>query len=234
MYYLSIPKHRFELLGNLRQHDHLFIGHEEALVWLKGFIDEEINSSMVRKMPEALIYYEKEGWLFKLGSKLRERRLPNLLFTPIQRAIPIEVEHYNHNLFEVNGEIDIHLIDANQEHNACAQLVNLDDLQNFVNTELNVRFKHLKWVLIENEALLIGNPLLPLRGKSFWRLDRTLIPLGKMLNLPILIQQLQNKVLNQKNGILFFNGNQKVIIENEQLKPLYRASVRLTLKNDVE
>ncbi|MGB0432338.1 MAG: hypothetical protein ACPGLV_17820 [Bacteroidia bacterium] len=232
MYFLSIHKNRFELLGNLRHLDHLQLAYENDLIWLKGFIDEEINASIIRKIPNTQVYYENHGWLHKLGSQLRERRLPNLLFTPIQRAIPIEIEHYNHNLFEVNGELKMQLTPANIEHKAFAQLVNAKQLINYTATQPNFRFKHLHWCLVNNNPLIIGWPPLPINGTAFWLKHKILIPLGYNLNFPLFAELYQNKLLNGASGYLMLLENEHFIIENTSLKTLSRSSIYQTLKTN--
>lgn len=234
MYYLSIPKHSQELLGNLRHFEHLQMAIDQKLIWVKGFIDEEINSPLVRKIPRATMYLEKEGWLYIVGSKLREMPLPSLLFTPIQMALPIEIEGYNHNLFEINGKVNIQLVAAEEEHKAYAQLINIQELESFVSTHANFRFKHLKWCLINDNALVVGSPQLPIQGLSFWKNHQTLIPLGFNVNFPLLLSKFQSLYINGTLDLLLINEQNIVAIKNNTICELSRASVKVTLNHSYD
>jgi len=235
-YYARIHKQYIETLATIRKWQNLKVATVEDFIWIGNFSQEQIESKEVRGLPNKEVFYCKNTTLYPLGSKLPFGHLPSLLFTPIERALPITIESFNHNLFEINGEINIQLVQCDTEQDCSVMLVDIDALGKYIVQCPKVRMKNLKWVVLnKKEALLIGKPLLPLNGSVFWEHNSFIIPSGFMLNVGILQKVLQLKLdKDEEHYILWHPDASYSKISKDSFMPLSIGSYRQTQKNIAE
>ena len=232
-YFMSIPVEFEEELAYIRHFDNLRVGYEGGIVWLKGFEEQQIRSLEVKLIMDKSLYYEKDNKLYLLDSILPECNIPSPMWSAIKRAIPIEKPKHNNNLFEVNGEIKIDLVEDTYLQDSEAMLTSLSDLSQYIDTASDIRLKPLHWVIINNYALIIGKPLLPLPGKTFWRSGSFYLPSGYNLNFPLLYKSINHKINPRNNIVLWDENGEYSIIRLEDLQTLSLSSVRKTLSINV-
>ena len=115
------------------------------------------------------IYYESNGKLCLLNSLLPERKIPSLLWTPIERAIPIKLPSFNHNYFGITEKVTLTLVPSDTEHEAEVMVLTVSKLKTYIETAPDVRFKQLSWALLNNDLVMVaGKPLLPIDGNVYW------------------------------------------------------------------
>ena len=177
-------KHR-DALGAIRHWENLTVATEDGHLWLKGFTQAQTQSVEVRCLPTQQ-YYLRERWLFPLDSLLPSRALPSLLWSPIDRALPLQLPVFNHHYFGLTEQLTARLVPSSVEQEACALLVSLPTLGHYLNTAPQVRLRPLRWVIMGNQALVMGTPLLPIVGTTFWHQDGFLFPTGYAPEFPLL------------------------------------------------
>lgn len=227
-YYLSLPADHKNYLGTIRNIKNLKIGFDKDRIWVKDFSREQINSAAIRAIPFIERYYEKENQLFLLESLLPACKIPSVLWTPIQRGLSIELPSLNHNYFGCQGSIALALIDSFEEQEPFAMKIAVHQLEQYINTASAIRLKPLRWVIFDEEALVIGTPLLPLQGQILWQRDHILIPAGKKLNYPSLAEDFQHQIKSKGNYILFTGTSSYTLIERSMFQPLTISSFRNT------
>lgn len=230
-YYLCIPESAKNQLANIRHWGHLKLGNEQGQVWVKGFAETEIQSIEVLSIPYKVLYREEGAKLYKLNSRLPDRNIPSLLWTGIDRAIPIDLPSFNHNFFGIADKVDIALVFSEQERPVVAQMVALDLLRDYLISAPQVRLNPIKWLIVGTEALLIGTPELPLNGHAYWRQDSFLVPAGLELSPSILVPSLKKRLnpdgeywtLLKEDGSFFQ-------VKKTYLKSLSLGSFRLSIR----
>ncbi|WP_291146602.1 hypothetical protein [Flavobacterium sp. UBA7680] len=230
MYFLEINKEHKDFLGSVRHWENLKIAFETNTIWIKDFSAEQINSAEILQIPYIKIYVLKENLLFEKGKQLPSKKLPSgLLWTPILRALSVSLPKFNHNFFGISDTLQITLKRSEDAKEAYALLVDYEELKSYIESAPKFRLEPLRWIVIDNKALIIGTPLLPLKGNTYWFKEGFLMPSGYDLEWHVLIKTLQEK-LNpfQENLILWNKDNSYSIIPKNNIKELSISSFRLT------
>jgi len=236
-YYLVVPNQLGHLLGHIRLWENIKIASHQDELWLTGFTIQDIESTIIKSIPEKKIYYGKDNYLFNIGGILRQGIVPSLLWSPISKFINIKLPDFNHNFFGLEDSLRLEFISDDQEKESSAIITPSLSVLDFVKTCSNERLKKIKYAqLSPNISLLIGKPILPLNGETFWLSSSTsLFPAGYIAKSNFLFQALEVS-LKEKHGKGLFlwwtNGNYNYISE-ELLVPLTRSSIRRTLSQTI-
>lgn len=228
--YVSLPKKYEEELAGIRHFTNLQVGVANGTIWLKGIELYQTNHVALKTITGVQLYYEKGSTLYPDGSLLPYGRVPEVLWTPISRALPIEKPAYNHNYFGVESKVKMLLVPQHTEKKAAAMVVNISDLEDYISTAPRVRLQHLSWTIIGEKALILGSPLLPINGKSYWKENHFLIPTGYGFEISLLQSEL-NDVINEANDfVLWTTSGSYTIIKRSDSEALSLSSFRKTLK----
>lgn len=231
VYFLKIAKAYKNQLGSLRHWGNLKMAIDKEFIWLKDFTEEQIHSIAVKQLPFKELFYVKEQKLFPLGNQLPIGKAPSFLWTPIEKALKVELPLPNPNFFGLEENIEIQIIPSSKERKGIALLISLEDLKNYIETAPSIRLKNLSWIIIEEDkALVIGTPLLPLPGQVFWKDNKFLIPLGFHFDLPILSQFINKKINPEySNWVLWNKDGSYSLLAQDLFVPLSLSSVRLSI-----
>ena len=203
---------------------------DEDDIWVRGIPPNQLYSPEIRSIPFKKIYYQQDNALFLLGGNLPEERLKtSLLWSPINKALPVETPTYNFNYFGVQETVDFKLVPSSNEQEVTALLVELDVLEQYILKAPAIRLQTIQWSIINKKALLVGSPLLPIPGKSYWQRQNFLLPSGYDFEYPEL-SDYYRKNLQQTHDeyIILQSDNTYFKITEEQFKPLSRSSFRLS------
>ena len=235
VYFLSVPQAYKNDLARIRQWTNLKAGFDENIIWLRDLNYQQIYSAEVRSIPFAIAYYEKGNQLYLLDRKLPERNVPGLLWTPIDRALPVKLPSLNHNYFGIHDTLDIKLVPSDHETDAVAMIVSLDILGRYIEHAPAVRLEKMRWAIMGSDrAFLLGTPLLPVPGTTVWSRKDLLFPTGYDLELYSLTDAIQKKINPGRDAwILWDTDNTYQLISKESLVPLSRSSFRVTITNPI-
>lgn len=230
MYFLEINKKHIDFLGAVRDWENLKVAFESEAVWVKDFHPEQLNTTEIQQIPFHIIYELKENLLFKKGSLLPVKKLPSgLLWSPILRAIPVTLPKFNHNYFGINQKIELHLKPSEIENEAYALLADYNELKAYIEKAPDFRLKPLHWVVVEKKVLILGKPMLPIKGKTFWLKNDFLLPSGYDFEHSILAKTMQENLNPSGEDLIVWNTDNSCFkITKESLKPLSISSFRLT------
>ena len=158
--------------------------------------------------------------------------MPNLLWTPIERALRIEMSNFNHNFFGIQQSVEIKLTATEEEQKATFLLVNIHTANIYISNASAIRLKPLKWILVDAEnALIFGEPMLPIDGKTFWQKDNFIFTVGLQLEFLLLEKFIEKKLnLFQNQWVWWTSENNYCFIDRTMLKPLSISSWKQTLK----
>jgi hypothetical protein len=230
MYFLEIKKEHKDFLGAIRYWDNLKLAFETDTIWIKDFSLEQINTVEIQQIPYRTLYELKDNLLFEKDKLLPSKKMPSgLLWTPILRGLPVSLPKFNHNFFGIDQILKIALKPSEDIKEAFALLVDYTELKLYIESAPKYRLETLQWVVIDNKALIVGNPLLPIKGSTYWIDNNFLIPTGYNFEWFALTKTLQEKLNpSQENIILWNENNSYSVISKETIKPLSISSFRLT------
>jgi hypothetical protein len=204
-YVIKLPFENKDLLGSIRNWKKVSIAYSEKHVWVNGLNDEEIQSKLICSIPGIIRYALKDNRLFLFGSKVPTAKMPSLLWTPIQRAMPLRFPKMNHNYFGNYDDLQIDIVKSDVEHKSDAMTINLDDFERYMSKAPQVRTSNLKWCLLNKKSILIvGYPLLPIPGDVYWTLNDHLIPSGYTFNFENLSSRINGKINPENDQFIFW------------------------------
>jgi hypothetical protein len=230
MYFLEIKKEHKDFLAAIRHWHNLKLAFETNTIWIKDFSAEQINSAEIQQIPYKVVFELKENLLFEKGKLLPSKKLPSgLLWSPILRALPVSLPKFNHNYFGIDQKLEIVLKPSENIKEAFAMLVSYDELKFYIELAPKYRLETLNWVVIDEKILILGNPLLPIKGNTFWFDYNFLIPTGYDFEWFALSETFQEKLNPSGQNIIIWNtDNSYSVIPKETIKPLSLSSFRLT------
>lgn len=230
MYFLEINKEHKDFLGSIRHWDNLKVAFETTVIWVKDFSFAQISSPEMLQIPYAKIYELKDNLLFEKDKLLPSKKLPSgLLWTPILRALPVALPKFNHNFFGIDQRINMILKPSEDTKEAYALLVDYEELKSYIESAPKFRLEPLRWVVINKKALIIGTPLLPLKGSTYWFDNHFLVPSGYNFEWNALTKMIQQKINpSTENMVLWNTDNSFSNIPINTIKQLSISSFRLT------
>jgi hypothetical protein len=176
---LEVDRDHVEYLAPIRHLTSLKMAVDGQFCWVKGLSRDQLESLEVKAIPFKRVFSEKEGRLYPYGHLLPVKRLPSaLLWTGLERGLPLNMPGCNHNFFGVHDRLTIRLGVSVAERPPAAQAVSMELLGRYLQSVAPVRLRGLVWVVADERALVIGEPLLSLPGDSWWRHGTSFLPAG--------------------------------------------------------
>ncbi len=230
MYFLEIKKEHKDFLGSIRHWDNLKTAFETDIIWIKDFSLEQINAAEIQQIPYKKVYELKEHLLFEKNSLLPSKKLPSgLLWTPILRALPVSLPKFNHNYFGIDQKLQISIKPSEAIKEAYALLVDYNELKLYIETAPKFRLEPLQWVVFDKSALILGSPLLPIKGNTYWLDHDFLLPTGYHFEWFALTKTIQEKLNPSGENLILWNlDNSYSTIPKTTIKQLSISSFRLT------
>lgn len=230
VYYLVLDEAHKDHLAAIRPWQNLKLAYDQQLIWIRDLSYVQVESAEVKCIPYKTIYYERHGKLCLYNSLLPERHVPPLLWTPIERALPVKLPSFNHNYFGLEEKVTLQLIPSDTEYEAEVMITSVATLKQYLEAAPAIRMGQLTWTLLNSDqVLLAGTPFLPIDGKAYWRKDHFIIPAGFEFELDMLCPGM-NELLNPDNDswILWHTDNSYALIEKDALQALSLGSFRAT------
>lgn len=230
-YWISIPLSSKNSLYNLRDWNHLKIGYEQEIIWIRGFDRKQVESVEVLSLAKSIRYYLNGSKLFLYGKRLPTRLEPIVLWTPIQRALKLNLPEQNLNYFGLDQKHQLTLIPSSDEQEIIATITSLSSLNSYVSTAPFIRLKHFQWTVIADDSvLLIGKPMLPIIGKDFYQNGCFLIPAGWKLKNQNMANMYESVLMNVKQSWYIINTKSEINkLNRSDFVELTKGSVQRTI-----
>lgn len=234
-YVLSIEAKHADYLGQIRHWPNIKMANDDGLVWVKDFTRKQLDSIELKSIPYKELFELRDNKLFPMGSALPVKKLPSLLWTPIQRGLAVTLPKFNFNYFGVEGKVTANLVPSERQRQPFALMIDLDMLRQYMEQASAIRLKEHTWVILNDKALVLGTPLLPLKGETYWQQKGFLIPTGYELDMSFLLDALNDK-LDPENSlwVLWQKEGAHIDIDKKNFKPLSLSSFRLTMAGKAE
>ena len=230
-WFLEIDQQHLDYLGPIRHWAELKIAAEPGTYWIKGLSPEQLDSVEIKSIPFKRIFYAKGHLLFPHGGAVPVRKLPtSLLWTPLERGLSLNLPSFNHNYFGIRERVRPRLVPSKREEPAAALLTTIALLESYILSAPSIRLKPLSWVMIDDQALILGKPLLPLPGDTWWEKDDFLIPAGLDWEWAVLAETLNRELNGDSVCWLLWDANANYVpIGKEQFRPLSISSFRRSI-----
>jgi len=234
IYLLEIDGPHLDYLGPVRHWSQLRIAVAQDGYWIRGLTQEQLESAEIRSIPFKKLYYmrgDHAQLLFPRGGSVPVRKLPSgLSWTPLEKAMPLEHPSYNHNYFGLSERLSVRLVPSEREEEPVALLLSLQQLGDYIQTAPAVRLEPLSWVIADDQALVVGRPLLPLPGKSYWRRGNHLLPAGLDMEWTVLAETLDRQLNPDGNCWLLWDEDGSYLsVPRLGCRPLSISSFRLSM-----
>ena len=225
---LEIPAQHKPMLGSIRHWSNLKVAADKDSIWVKDLTEAQLVSVEFKAIPFTRLYVVKDNLLFHKGSLLPLKKMPSFLWTPIERAFEIELPRLNHNFFGLPEKVKIRLVQTEYEQQAMAMFINIKEADTYIQAAPAVRLKNLNWIKIENEnALLIGEPLLAINAKTYWTKSSFILPIGWAFEFAFLEEKMLSLLDPEgKNFIFWIDETQYSLVPKNKFAKLSIASWR--------
>ncbi|MCS3868341.1 hypothetical protein J3D55_001257 [Chryseobacterium ginsenosidimutans] len=232
-FWAEIPRIDEDFLGSIRDWKNVQITLEEDIIWLKNFTDEQAVSSEIQQLPNFLLYELREGLLFRKDALVPSKKVRTaLLWTPIDKALRLTFPPSNQNFFGIDEKIEVQLKPSEEEQPAIALLISMTEIKETIIALPKFKIEKLDWIVINDKALFLGNPLLGFPGKTYWTKDGHLLPTGFDFEFKNLSSLLQRKYNASQDQWLLWNENGSVLhLNKDDFRKLSVSSFRLTEKS---
>lgn len=229
----EIPRANEDFLGSIRDWTNIQIALENEIIWLKGFTEEQATSAEIQQLPNFILYELRDGLLFRKDALVPVKKMTTaLLWNPISKALRLIFPIPNYNFFGIDGKINVQLTESEEEQPAIALLASFSQLNTVVPETPNFKLKPLQWITIDENALIIGKPILSFPGKTFWTKNDHLLPTGfdfEFKNLSVLLQKKHNP--NAEFWLLWDKKGWYIPLPKGNFKTLSVSSFRITEKS---
>ena len=215
-------------IGNIRAVEGWSACRQDELIWLKGPLDNKHNQVLIDSLP-ILASYKLDGQnrLFPDGKLTPVALLEVVEWKTLPEFMPLEMP-----VSAIPAQqaplMPVNLLRSQNPYPAYALQTNFAAWKKYVDGAPQIRLQKLKFVVsTAQEVLIIGDPLPPIPGKTFWLNGNLLVPAGYNFDPPFL-----GNLLNQKlkpiilSYILFNESGRQNTIAIDLFKPADRAVIR--------
>ena len=227
---LEIEQQHLDYLGPIRHWGQLKMAASPGCYWISGLTADQLDLPEIKSIPFKHLYFEKGQLLFHRGGLVPVKKLPELLvWTPLEKGLPLDLPSFNHNYFGITEKLTMRLVPSGKEEEPVALLTSIAILSDYILTAPAVRLKSLSWVILDDQALILGRPLLPLPGDSFWQRGEVLLPAGLDWEWPVLEPVLKRELNpDGDHWLLWDKDGQCTRIEKTRWRRLSISSFRLS------
>lgn len=221
----------------------LAISPLDSRIWLRFSATRDAARTIISRLPATAYLLDALNRLIRPGSNIPMKPLPELDWQPTKQTIervlpsaifPESLRPAEDQIAEVT--IPLRLVpasDTNQRTPLPAEAVLADrtDLLRWVDDAPEARLHQLRWILVDDQALILGTPLPHVPGQFFSKAGRILVPSGRWwspdLPVPITEQILSGPDdQSDKSLILWQTDGTITHFPEDEIQTLRRASVR--------
>ncbi len=225
---MEIDSKNISFLGQIRRFQNLKGAFEGNILWIKEITAEQADGIIISGIPFTQLYYQRDNLLFPKGSRLPIKKMrTGLLWSPLERLIPLELPKLNHNFFGIEAKADVKIVKSHVSREPEALLTSISHAKNFIIGAPSIRLQELYWVGIDEQCLFVGIPILPIEGQTFWMIESMFIPTGFDFEFSALYRTVY-ETLADGQWIVWNKSSEYMLIDKSDLMPLSRSSFRLT------
>jgi MoxR-vWA-beta-propeller ternary system domain bpX2 len=221
-----------DALAAIRLFPNIEVATFMAQIWLRIPLSNEGLATEIRQLPLVETYLLDENeLLYPLGGVTPVGKLMPMSWMSLPLFMPIELP-VSVMPAEVSETVNTQIVASAKEQKAMALCTTSTEWLAYVITAPEVRLKRLKFAVSDaNNVLIVGEPLPPIEGETYWLSNNIFMPSGYDFELPIVSELIYQKENLQNQAFLCFNteGSHHRIEELDFVLAT-RSAVRLTFQ----
>ena len=193
-------------LAAIRLFPSLEVATEGTDIWLKLPLSNDGLDPKIRQLPliSTFIVDDKQ-LLYPIGGLTPVSRLQPMRWQPLTAFMPIELPVSIFPAASVSA-ISVEVVPSGKEREAAALSTSATAWLAYVSTASEVRLKRLKFAVSDDtKVFIMGTPLPPIEGETYWLHNNIFMPSGFDFALPIVSELIFQKEKLDNQAFLCFN-----------------------------
>jgi len=222
------------IVGLLKSEDLSSLGKYRHLNWELSDTGEgeylvkapSLSQDTFASLPLLARYFIEDGKLIPQDKTLPTRNIITTKWYSLTSFLPLSpvLARENEDYFD---HFTIELENAKEFQEPIAMVTTLQSFIEWVEMASVFRLSLLKYaVSAEEKVFVLGDPLPPISGSTYYRLDRMLLPIGKTISQNVHSDFIYAALDLSEGQIAIFNGTEFEIIDDQYLIPVTRSGVR--------
>lgn len=220
-------------LLRLTTHGKVQVARETPWTWVMLTENAEYAGKLAATLPGDR-WRAVETQLFRPGLQVPEMDVPRFSWSNIRDFVRLQLPRLKVAArYPADAKISLQLVRGGKQKDCQGLLVDLANLQNWMEVAPETRLKGLRWVISADRSrcLIIGQQLPPVQGLPMIVNQNVVIPAGFQWRPEITVETLRDVFeLSPDQWLLWEATNKFCIIEDELLLNLTRASFRASYK----
>lgn len=219
---LKVHKEYKESLATVRDIDLLLIAEDQDDIWVRGIHEDHDLVNRLYQIRFTTKFYLRDNHLFTKSNQTPERAFFKATWVPIKSYIPVRLPIAALKGTSPQYEIDFTLKKTTQLEPSVGILTDRDRIKDYMMDAPAFRYNQLTFASSQDdEVLILGIPLLPVKGQEVWTYNNVLIPngytFGTKHHLDLLSQNKDNDTF-----LLIKKDNSYQTISKINIQPLHR------------
>jgi hypothetical protein len=232
---LKMRSANVDALGAIRSNRGIEIATKNERTWIKVPFEIYETELRIKQLPvESTFMTDEKENLFLVGGLTPVDILKDLNWQPLYSFLKVELPV---SLLpgKLEEKISCNLIPSKNIQPGIALLSGLGTWKYYSETAPSVRLSCLRFAVSEkNEVLIIGNPLPPIPGIEYWKINNVLLPCGYDFEFRMGGIFISEKLNASNDSFLLFDKEGRIQLINKTLfVPGKRSAARLTSENAV-
>lgn len=219
---LKVHKDYKESLATVRDIDILSIAEDQDDIWVRGIHEDHDLVNRLYQIRFTTKFFLRGNYLFTKSNQTPERAFFKATWVPIKSYIPVRFPIAALKGASSDYEIEFKLKKTTKLEPSIGILTNRDTIKEYIIDAPAFRYKQLTFARSnDNQVLILGTPLLPIKGQEVWAYNNVLIPngytFGTKHHLDLLSQNKDNNTF-----LLIKKDNSYQTISKRNIQPLHR------------
>jgi len=199
---IQIAGHYKDRLGEVRTIPGWKAASVGDMIWLKGPVENGKAQIAINSLPATATYLaDEQHRLFPLGKQTPVLELKDLQWQNLEEFITVE-QPVSAMPGQFPQAITVKLIRSSTPEQPTALIIPVKQWDNYLKTAPLIRIQQLQFAVTSDELVFVmGAPLPPLKGETFWRYKNILLPSGYTFDPPVIADLLTG------DGLLLFHAD---------------------------
>lgn len=193
-------------LAAIRLLPNLEVATDATAIWLKLPLSNDGLDPKIRQLPLVSTYIvDEKHLLYPVGGLTPVGHLPPMQWQPLAAFMPVELP-VSLLPSATTTAVAIHVVPSEKERDAAALMTTAAAWLAYVSTASDVRLKRLKFAVSDDKKVFVmGSPLPPIEGETYWLNNHIFMPTGYDFALPIVSELIFQKEKLENQAFLCFD-----------------------------
>lgn len=219
---LKVHKDYKDSLATVRDIDLLSIAEDQEDIWVRGIQEDHDLVNRLYQIRFTTKFFLRGNYLFTKSNQTPERVFFKATWVPIKSYIPVRLPIAALKGISTDYKIDFKLKKTTQLEPSVGILTNRDAIKEYIIDAPAFRYNQLTFASSDdNQVLILGTPLLPIKGQEIWAYKNVLIPNGYTFGTKHHLELLKQHKDNDTFLLIDKNNSYQTILKRN-IQPLHR------------